>query len=126
MYPFRILFVVIFTCQFVGCHRIGAPPSKTPFGEETGVEGPFNKVANAFLLDLRADRLKEAYALTSKEYQKTVNEDQFRAIVEKHPYPSGAGTSRTGSSDIKDQKSIEYHVDENRNNGAITFSTSQI
>jgi len=122
MHKFNSLALVVLVGLLPGCHYIGAPPSKTPFGAETGVDGPFNKVANAFLADLKAGRVKEAYARTSKEYQKEVNEDQFNAIMAKNPFPSGGGTSSMGSGhgDVADSK--KYHYDEKLSSGSISFT----
>ena len=122
MHSFRYLFIVMLTCLFLGCHYIGAPPSKRPFGEETGGDGPFNKVANAFLLDLKAGQIKEAYARTSKDYQKEVNEDQFKAILKKNPFPSGGGTSSKGHVSVNDVKTRKYSLTENLSSGSIDFT----
>jgi len=122
MHKFNILAMAVLACLFPGCHRIGAPPSKTPFGNETGVDGPFNKVANAFLLDLKAGRIKEAYALTSKEYQKEVNEDQFKAFIDKNPFPSGAGTAMMGQFEVNDANARKYRYKEDLSSGSIFFT----
>lgn len=122
MHKYNYLLMVVLVCLFSGCHYIGAPPSKTPFGAETGVDGPFTKVANVFLLDLKAGRIKEAYARTSKEYQKDVIEGQFKVIMAKNPFPSGGGTSSGGMGHGDVANSRKYRYEENLSSGSISFS----
>lgn len=122
MHKFSSGMVMVLVCLLPGCYRLGAPPSKTPFGDETGIHGPFNKVANVFLLDLKAGRIKDAYAHTSKDYQKDVNEDQFKAILEKNPFPTGAGSGMMGMIELDDANRRKYRYKEDLANGSIFFT----
>lgn len=93
-----ILGLVLFGIFFIT--NLGAPPSKTPFGPvnaAAGPEGPFNQVANDFLIALKEGQIEAAYERTAKELQQHLPLDRFRDWVKKHPfpgYPGSEGTSR--------------------------------
>ncbi|MBL8824986.1 MAG: hypothetical protein JNJ77_20530 [Planctomycetia bacterium] len=115
------LFLFVLT-SVSGCHYFGAPASKTPFGEETGVDGPYNQVANAFLNDLKGGRFAEAYARTSDDYQKQINADQFIDIMKRNPFPSGSGIKYSGTKDQPDPHIRRYEYREELSSGRIEFT----
>lgn len=116
-----LLFLIVLT-WVSGCHYFGVPPSKTPFGQETGIDGPFNLVANAFLHDLKAGRFAEAYARTSPDYQKQINADQFIDIMKRNSFPSGSGTQYSGTQDQPDPHVRRYEYREELTSGRIEFT----
>lgn len=52
------------------------------------------KAAEAFIDDLKADRIEEAYARTATIFQNATTEDQFRALLDVYPAAT-THTSRT-------------------------------
>lgn len=98
---------------------IGIMGNTTSFDNE-----PFNQAANAFLLDLNAGKITEAYARTSKDYQKEISEVQFKAIMQKNPYPTngnGKGESSLLTTPRKG-KTITYWFNDTRGSGWIRFT----
>jgi len=116
-----LLFLIVLN-SVSGCHYFGAPPSKTPFGQETGIDGPYNRVANAFLNDLKAGRFAEAYARTSADYQKQINADQFNDIMKRNPFPTGGGSRSSGTQDQPDPNLRRYEYREELTSGRIEFT----
>ncbi|HQR41384.1 MAG TPA: hypothetical protein PLX97_01845 [Gemmatales bacterium] len=117
--------MLMFLCLCGGC-RWGAPPSKTPFGAEHGIDGPFNMVANAFYADLKASRFAEAYARTSPGYQKQISKEAFIDMMKAHPFLSGAGAAGWSQRENKDAstRSYEYHEDDTTRNITLSFDVT--
>lgn len=117
----KVALILLPVFTLIGCPW-GVAPSKIPFGAEdatAGADAPFNKVANAFLLDLKAGRYSEAYQRTSKGYQKEHSQDQFLDMTKQKPFPRGGGTSVTTGPKLEGPSVRSYGHDEKLSFGSI-------
>jgi len=91
-----IAFLALIVASLFIVSNLGAPPTATQFGPaggDAGPEGLSNQVANDFLLDLKTGRVEQAYGRTSNVFQQSQSLPQFRALMQKYPFPRPPGSN---------------------------------
>jgi hypothetical protein len=125
----RLSWLVALCLLALGCHRIGAPASKIPFGPEgaeAGADGPYNQVATALLFDLQEGRFKDAHDRASAGFRQRVPLDTFRQEAQAHPFPKESGSKAAVMKESREgSRKYEYRFEGITKRLAFSFTVSK-